>query len=86
MRAGDTTTPSTPFLYTALLYTQTPRVNVMGAMHRQRAGSYRAQTALVPLRITVRIDPRVLGVQHRRGRRIIEILEAPEGILSSLGL
>lgn len=53
-------------------------------MHRQCAGPHRAQALLALLRVAVRIDPGVLGVKHRRGRRIIEVLEAPE-VLGSLG-
>lgn len=71
-------------LYTTLLYTQTPRVDIVSAMHRQRTGSYRAQALLALLRVAVRIDPGVFGVKHGRGRRIIEVLEAPE-VLGSLG-
>lgn len=53
-------------------------------MHRQCAGPYRAQVLLGLLRVAVRIDPGVLGVKHRRGRWIIEVLEIPE-VLGSLG-
>lgn len=53
-------------------------------MHRQRAGPYRAQALFALLRVAVWIDPGVLGVKHRRGRRIIEVLEAPE-VLGSVG-
>lgn len=73
-----------PRLYTTLLHTETPRVDVVIAMHRQRAGPQRAQTPIW-YRVAGRIrDPRVLGVQHRRGRRIVEILEAPV-VLRPLG-
>lgn len=72
-------------LYTTLLYTQTPRVNIVSAVHRQCARSYRAQALLALLHVTVRIDPGVLGVKHRRGRWVIEVLEIPE-VFRPLGL
>lgn len=47
-------------------------------MDRERAGSQRAQALLHLFHVAVRIDPRVLCMQDRRGRRIIQLLQMTE--------